>query len=158
MRKNFTFILNRMPMKMLIFLLFLFSCQKLPQTSEASQKKFFREYKVGTEKEALDLMAVKLTYLSHLYKQNFDSLFKYQKWDPACLEANEIRREAPFSNGFLSVSIIYMSPDFSPGFCPGDRGARKGNFVLLYCRKEKKVIQIRCWEDDCKEMRWEDFC
>ncbi len=140
----------------LILMLFI-SCSTAP-TLKVDRSKWKVSEMTMPEGEAAALIAQKHNFITMTYQNYFDPLFQSMKWTEECRQQNNPGDVRNDDSLILLHSIIFTGPDFQPGFCPDHEGARKTSFVMLYCKKTKKLMQVSCTQEDCGQIFWDKQC
>ncbi len=143
-------------MKNLLLLWVLVACQMAPNKHGIHGIR--HEIPVSGQAEADQIIAEKISFLNLTYEQVTHPLLKFTKFSSECLSQISIGNRTEFHDGILSVSRIFYGKEFGTGLCPEQHGSQEGLFVLIYCRKQNKVLQIKCNVDKCGETKWQNEC
>ncbi len=139
-----------------LFLTFfsLLSCSTLPPLGP--------EWIVKTTKmeagEARSLIESKKRFLELTFEQTKDLSFNTEKYKHGCLSVNHWGEVSENSSHLLLVSEILADKDFHIGFCPGQSESDAAKFVWAYCKRSKKLIEVRCFVRDCHNYPWKKLC
>jgi len=146
------------------FLFVLIGCGMIPPRTLLSKVREAKHHKINdkpisSEAEAKTYMQNQLNYLKLLYQQSRDPYYGEPKWTEYCLKNTKIGEIKINKHYFISVSDLYMNADGEFGYCPGNRVAERGYFILLYCMNKKNVISdIRLQYDPNLDLKKLDLC
>lgn len=133
--------------RLLLFLL-LTSCstaKKGPLVEKAlnSEGAILKKVPLNSEEAAKRYIHNQRNFLKLLFEQSRDPYYGTPKWSEECLKENKIGDIDEDREKILLVSELYFNKEGNPGLCPGSPSAKKGSHIILYCKGDNLVLDVK---------------
>ncbi len=126
-------------MKYLFLLMMIVSCaSKTPV-----QRTVVKEFPVNSKEQALKILETRQRYLKLLFENNEMPVDGEKKWTSQCVSENKIGKPEEVHDSLMLISELYLDSSLKEGFCSDKFYVRKFSAVYIYCKDQKKVLDIR---------------
>jgi hypothetical protein len=126
-------------MKYLFLLMMIVSCA----SKKPVQKTVVKEFPASSKDRALKILETRQRYLKLLFENNEMPVDGEKKWTSQCVSENKVGNPEEIGDSLLLISELYLDSSLKEGFCSDKFYVRKFTAIYIYCKDQKKVLDIR---------------
>lgn len=117
-----------------------------------------KDIPVNSRLEATKYIQNQRNYLVLLFEQSRDPYYGTPKWNEACLKANKIGEISDTPSHITLLSGLFLDKRGAPGFCFEDATIVYGQQVLVYCKSDNIVRDMKFKTKDKLDIKKYKLC